>query len=69
MLGTAAHPRRVPKENPMNAVQSPNPASPLQLADRLIQLARDADRAGFASAAATLLSLAYAVLDRDALAA
>ena len=69
MLGTAAHPRRVSKENPMNAAQPPNLASPLQLADRLIQLARDADRAGFAGAAATLLSLAYAVLDTDALAA
>ena len=69
MLGTAAHPRRVPKENPVNMPKLPNPSSPLQLADRLIQLAMDADHAGFAGAAATLLGLAYSVLDRDALAA
>ena len=68
MLGMAAHPRRVAKENPMNAQQS-NLVSPLQLADRLIQLAQDAEHAGFAGAAATLLSLAYNVLDGEALAA
>ncbi len=69
MLGTAVHSRRVPKENPMNMSALPNQVSPLQLADRMIELARDADRAGFAVAAATLLDLAYSVLDRDALAA
>ena len=69
MLGRAVHPRRVLKENPMYAFQPPNLVSPLQLADRLIQLAQDAEHAGFAGAAATLLSLAYTVLDRDALAA
>lgn len=53
----------------MNMPKLPNPSSPLQLADRLIQLAMDADHAGFAGAAATLLDLAYSVLDRDALAA
>jgi len=52
----------------MSTPPLPNLVSPLQLADRLIQLARDADRAGFGGAAATLLSLAYSVLDRDALA-
>jgi hypothetical protein len=69
MLGIAAHPRCVSKENPMSTFPMPNLVSPLQLADRLIQLASDADRAGFAGAAATLLGLAYSVLDRDALAA
>jgi len=69
MFGTAAHPRCVSKENPVSTLPLPNLVSPLQLADRLIQLARDADHAGFAGAAATLLSLAYSVLDRDALAA
>ena len=53
----------------MNTSSLPNLVSPLQLADRLIQLARDADRAGFAGTAAALLSLAYSVLDRDTLAA
>ena len=69
MLGTAAHPRRVPKENPVNMSALSNLVSPLQLADRMIELARDADHAGFAVAAATLLDLAYSVLDRDVLAA
>ena len=68
MLGTAAHPRRMPKENPVNMSLLPNLVSPLQLADRLIQLARDADHAGFAGAATTLLNLAYSVLDRDVMA-
>ncbi len=53
----------------MNTFPMPNLVSPLQLADRLIQLARDADHAGFAGAATTLLGLAYSVLDRDALTA
>jgi hypothetical protein len=35
--------------------------SPLVLADRLLSLAQDADRAGFTGSAARLLRLAYAV--------
>ncbi len=37
--------------------------SPLQLADRMITLAQEADRSGHADAAAGLLTLMYAVLD------
>ena len=39
------------------------PISPLMLADRLITLAQDADRAGFADAATHLVGLVYSVLD------
>jgi hypothetical protein len=39
--------------------------SPLILADRLIGLAQEADRAGFRSSADRLIGLAYAVLDDD----
>ena len=39
------------------------PVSPLVLADRLISLARDADRAGYASSASMLVELAYSVFD------
>lgn len=39
--------------------------SPLQIADRLIQLAQEAEAAGYAATAATLVGLAYAVLDGD----
>jgi hypothetical protein len=39
------------------------PVSPLVLSDRLITLARDADRAGFTSTADRLVRLAYAVFD------
>ncbi len=38
--------------------------SPLQLADRLISLAVDADRAGHAEIATDLLQIMYSVLDR-----
>ena len=41
------------------------PFSPLVLADRLIALAQDADRAGFQSSALRLIGLAYAVLDDE----
>ncbi len=41
----------------------PIPVSPLVLADRLISLAQDADRAGYAQSASRLLGLAYAVFD------
>jgi hypothetical protein len=37
--------------------------SPLMLADRLLSLAQDADRAGFSKPAESLLQLAYAVCD------
>jgi hypothetical protein len=37
--------------------------SPLMLADRLLSLAQDADRAGFFKPAERLLKLAYAVCD------
>lgn len=37
--------------------------SPLMLADRLITLAQDADRAGYVAAASHLIGLAYAVFD------
>lgn len=37
--------------------------SPLVLADRLIRLAQDADRAGYVAAASNLVSLALAVFD------
>ena len=41
----------------------PVPVSPLMLADRLISLAQDADRAGYARSATRLLGLAYAMFD------
>ena len=43
----------------------PTPVSPLMLADRLITLAQDADRAGYAESATRLLGLAYAVFDEQ----
>ncbi len=43
----------------------PAPVSPLILADRLISLAQDADRAGYAQSATRLLGLAYAVFDEQ----
>ncbi len=39
------------------------PASPLVLADRLITLAEDADRAGFARTASRLVRLACKVME------
>jgi hypothetical protein len=41
--------------------------SPLMLADRLLSLAQDADRAGFFKPAESLLKLAYAVCDEKPL--
>ena len=38
--------------------------SPLMLADRILSLAQDADRAGYQTTADRLLSLAFRVLDR-----
>jgi len=37
--------------------------SPLMLADRLLTLAQDADRAGYSGAAANLVNVMYEVLD------
>lgn len=39
------------------------PISPLMLSDRLITLAQEADRAGHAATASTLIDLAFSVLD------
>ena len=49
----------------MQATQTTKPVtvSPLVLADRLITLAQDADRAGYSQSATRLLGLAYAVFD------
>ncbi len=41
----------------------PGRASPLMLCDRLITLAEQADRAGFASTAGRLVDLAYSLFD------
>ena len=46
-------------------VKTPIPVSPLVLADRLISLAQDADRAGYCDSAVRLLGLAYAVFDEQ----
>ncbi len=53
----------------MQAIQTAKPTqvSPLVLADRLITLAQDADRAGYARSASHLLGLAYAVFDEEPL--
>ena len=40
--------------------------SPLVLADQLITLAQEADRAGYRAAASRLVGLAYAVLEPNA---
>lgn len=40
-------------------------ASPLVLADRLIALARDADRAGYVESASRLVGMAMAVFDEQ----
>ncbi|MEJ1975175.1 MAG: hypothetical protein WDN49_03060 [Acetobacteraceae bacterium] len=39
------------------------PVSALVLADRLLSLAQDADRAGFSDSAQRIVGLVYAVLD------
>ena len=46
---------------------SPACVSPLMLADRLLSLAQDADRAGMAKPAQRLLKLAYAVCNEKPL--
>ena len=45
----------------MMAIAGGPAVSPLILADRLLTLAQDADRAGFAKPAERMLKLAYAV--------
>ena len=50
---------------PMNLCPSDTPFSPLILADRLISLAQEADRAGLVGSASRLVGLVYAVLDDD----
>lgn len=48
----------------ISAVPSkPVPFSPLMLADRLLTLAQDADRAGYTGAASHLVTAMYQVLD------
>ena len=49
---------------PAHLAQAPR-FSPLILADRLISLAQEADRAGLDNSASRLLSLVYAVLDDE----
>ena len=50
---------------PLNVLETPARlrVSPLVLADRLLALAQDADRAGFIGTAQHLLSLAHSVFD------
>ena len=49
----------------MPDVQNPTtvPVSPLVLADRLISLAQEADRAGYLQSASMLIGLAHSVFD------
>jgi hypothetical protein len=49
---------------PPAARSAQRPSSPLMLADRLIALAEDADRAGLRAAAERLVTLAHDVLER-----
>ncbi len=46
-----------------SAATIPSPVSPLVLADRLIALAREADRAGYTDSASRLVGMALAVFD------
>ena len=48
-----------------NTARPMPPISPLVLADRLITLAQDADRAGYQDSATRLIGLAYAVFDEQ----
>ncbi len=48
-----------------HSTAKPMPVTSLMLADRLISLAQDADRAGYARSATSLLGLAYAVFDEE----
>ncbi|WP_162530744.1 hypothetical protein [Rhodovastum atsumiense] len=49
----------------MRQLVTPPPPSPLVLCDRLLALAQDADRAGFAITAEHLLHLAHEVFDEQ----
>lgn len=42
------------------------PTSPLMIADRLLTMAEETDRAGYTDVAAQLLTLVYDVLERPA---
>jgi hypothetical protein len=59
-----AQPKLAPRTEPLLA---PLCVSPLMLADRLLSLAQDAERAGFFKPAERLLKLAYAVCDEKPL--
>ncbi len=48
---------------PVSAASTTHPVSPLVLSDRLITLAKDADRAGFTGTAEQLVTLACSVFD------
>jgi len=64
-------PRSARRKTPKNTVSAASDAqktSPLVLADRLLTLAQDADRAGMARPAAKLLKLAWAVWDEKPMA-
>ncbi len=53
---------------PTSSISRPSSSgtiSPLVLADRLITLAQEADRAGYSSSASRLIGAAYAVLDEE----
>jgi len=50
---------------PQVAISAMPVRSPLMLADRMITLAQDADRAGYAKTASRLVRLACKVLDRQ----
>ena len=55
-------PARPPAQAPAGL---PVTCSPLVLSDRLISLAKDAERAGLLVSAARLIGLAYSVLDDE----
>lgn len=66
--GIAANNRRAIERKSVKAIVpavpfKPTPVSPLMLADRLLTLAQDADRAGYAGTAAHLVTVMYEVLD------
>ncbi len=52
-----------PSAFPAGLLAGSAPLSPLMLADRLITLAQDADRAGLTEAASQIVGLVYSVLD------
>ena len=64
---TRPSPPVLPKQAGRRTRPQPFTVSPLSLADRMISLAQDADRAGYRDAAADLVNLVYAVLDQRAI--